>query len=78
MINIEYIQNVINEVSSCDTNIVINYETTIFDLGLDSLEILQLINIIEKDFSIEIKVTLLTPSTTIKDVINFVNKHNED
>ncbi len=71
MITIDYIYKCLSEIS--ETHIELSKETTFLDLGLDSLDIISLVQQIEDDFDIELSLSNFKDSITIKEFIDQVN-----
>ncbi|MGB3974781.1 MAG: acyl carrier protein [bacterium] len=76
MINLEYIQDFINK--NTTSILEINNDTTIADLGLDSLELIELVYYIERDFKTEVKLDLITPKMTIQEFMELINTNYEN
>lgn len=71
MITLEYFKNKLEGKISFDTEI--RNETTIVDLGLDSLDFIELLYSIEQDYGIEIKFKNINPNSSIGEFLQFIN-----
>lgn len=76
MINLEHIENFINK--NTTSILEINNDTTIADLRLDSLELIELVCYIERDFKTEVKLDLITPKMTIQEFMELINTNYEN
>lgn len=73
MVTIDYVSNCITDISKIDLSLTPN--TKFSDLCLDSLDFLELIQKIEKDFNTEIKLsTNIKNSYTISDFVHNINE----
>jgi len=71
MITIDYINKCLSSV--IDSHIQVSPNTKLADLGLDSLTFFTIIQSIEKDFDIEIKLSNVWNSLSIEELIRNIN-----
>ena len=71
---IEKLRQILRNTIDIDTNIEIDKNTVILrDLGVDSLEMIELVCAVEDEFDIEIADKKIKSLVTIGDLINYIN-----
>mgnify|MGYP002279445825 CR=1 FL=1 len=71
MITLKYVQDFLEEIGY--TNIKISQDTKISQLEFDSLEFFELINAIERDYDVGIKLDQINVTDPISKIIDLVN-----
>ncbi|MBC8199936.1 MAG: acyl carrier protein [Desulfobacterales bacterium] len=69
------IKKIIAEKLSVDLNEVVPEASFVDDLGADSLDLVELIMSMEEEFDIEIDDEDAEKMLTVKDAIDYINKH---
>lgn len=70
---IEKLKEILNNTVDVDTNIEIDENTVILrDLGVDSLDMVELVCAVEEEFDIEIADKKIKSLVTIGDLINYI------
>ncbi|MCX7694297.1 MAG: acyl carrier protein [Caloramator sp.] len=73
----ENIRNIIADQLNLDAN-EITEETTFVDLGVDSLDLFQILISLEDEFGVEIPNEDAENIKTVKDVVNYINERIGD
>ena len=71
---LEKLQNIIREAAEKDDLIVTEDTILLSDLGLNSLELIQMVCDVEEMFGIEISDRVLNTLKTIKDIISYIEE----
>ncbi|MCL2253496.1 MAG: acyl carrier protein [Lachnospiraceae bacterium] len=71
---LEKLKQIIAEVAGVHTEEITLYTTFIDDLGVDSLDVYQIIMGIEQEFNIEITAEQAETVTTIEDAVNLIKE----
>lgn len=74
---LERIKEIVSENLGVDAAQITEESSFKDDLGADSLDIFEMVMVLEDEYEIEIPTEDLEKITTVGDVINYINEHKE-